>query len=230
METKGVQKVHDLNEESLGKIREHRFIISAHQKSLSEEQSVRWILCAGRESRSFPDILSNMIERASDPDVKLILEANLDDEFGNGNPEHAHFKHYIHLLQKIGLSEDEFLRYEERAGIKLALDLAYSVSQGSDVGIALGYMLVNEGMTPITYGAVDVALHQHFPNLQTEFFRMHVEVDAEHVAQLYDAVSRMPHESLDSILFGISIGERGMAVLLDEALGIFEPLSRPIAA
>lgn len=217
---RGIQ-VH--NSDCLARIRAHPFIERAHAGGLSKEQVLRWIYCAGRESRSFPDVLVNMIERSTDEGVRSILEANLADEFGNGDPEHAHFRHYIYLLEKIGLSESTFVAYVERSGIRLALDLAYSVSEGEDVGIALGYMLVNEGMTPITYDAVDVALHRYFPNLQTEFFRLHVEVDAEHVAQLYEAITRMPEESLDSIQFGISIGERGMAILLDEALGIFEP-------
>lgn len=209
-------------EEGLDTIRSHRFILDAHSLTLTHEQTIRWIMCAGRESRSFPDILIGMIERTTNPAVEKILKENLADEHGNGNPEHAHFRHYIHLLQKIGMSEQEFQAYDEKAGIRLALDLAYNVANSDNSAVALGYMLVNEGMTPITYDAVDVALHNFYPDLTTSFFQMHVEVDEHHVAELYKAVEAMPDTVVDDIVFGVQLGERGMAVLLDEALGVFD--------
>jgi len=214
---------------SLAVIRCHRFVRAAHGRALSHEQAIRWIMCAGRESRSFPDILTGMIERTQDAAIIQILQENLADEYGNGNPEQAHFKHYIHLLRKIGITEQQFAGYSERAGIKLALALAYSMACEDNSAIALGYMLVNEGMTPITYGAADVALHQYHPDLETSFFRLHVEVDEHHVAELYRAVAQLPNSAVDDIVFGIQLGERGMAVLLDEALGVFD-VKHPFAS
>ena len=222
MKADHVEQVRHAAEESFARIRDHEFIAHATFGKLEEGQCIRWVMCAGRESRSFPDILQNMLEIVDSEEISKILGENLADEFGNGNPEQAHFRHYVHLLAKLGFSEAEFNAYPEKAGIQLALHLAYNISMQEDVPLALGYMLVNEGMTPITYGAVDVALHVHFPSLTTEFFRLHVEVDEEHVAQLYEAVSTLPDEALPSVLFGIAVGERGMAVLLDEALGLFE--------
>lgn len=207
---------------SLHRINAHRFIIEAAGGMLTQEQCIRWVMCAGRESRSFPQVLTNMLDHVSDPAIRAVLQANLDDEFGNGNLDHAHFRHYIHLLKQLDISEQDFVEYTERAGVRLALDLAHSISQSEDPAVSLGYMLVNEGMTPITYGAVEGALKKHFPALSTEFFRIHVEVDHEHVAQLYDAIRRVPDDCAASLLFGIALGERGMAVLLDEALGLFD--------
>jgi hypothetical protein len=111
----------------------------------------------------------------------------------------------------------------------LALDLAYNVSSQQNVAIAIGYMLVNEGITPITYGVVEEALLAHVPGLRTQFFRMHVDIDSEHVEQLYDAVGRLDDAELTDLTFGIQLGERGMAVLLDEALGVFEFWALPVA-
>lgn len=230
MKSQSVETVRQAVEASLEAIRSHRFITGAHLLALTHEQTIRWIMCAGRESRSFPDILIGMIERTTNPAVKKILEENLDDEHGNGNPEHAHFRHYVHLLQKIGMSEQQFQAYTEKAGIRLALDLAYNVANGDNSAVALGYMLVNEGMTPITYDAVDVALHKFYPDLTTSFFQMHVEVDEHHVAELYKAVEAMPDAVVDDIVFGVQLGERGMAALLDEALGIFHVWHAPEAA
>lgn len=211
-----------MTEKSLDRIRAHRFIREAHAGALSKSQVLRWILCAGRESRSFPEILENMVKRVDDPLVLEILRENLDDEYGNGDSDEAHFQHYLHLLHDVGLSTEAFESYVERAGIRLALDLAYNVSSQPVPEIAIGYMLVNEGMTPITYDAVDVAIHKHFPTLATKFFRLHVEVDEHHVNELYRAIGALDDASVDDILFGVGLGERGMGVLLDEALGVFD--------
>jgi pyrroloquinoline quinone (PQQ) biosynthesis protein C len=103
-----IEVVREVVEDSLARIRKHKFIVDGFSGRLTHEQCVRWIMCAGRESRSFPDILQNMIEIVSDCDIRQVLQSNLEDEFGNGNPDHAHFKHYLHLIRKIGLSETDF--------------------------------------------------------------------------------------------------------------------------
>jgi pyrroloquinoline quinone (PQQ) biosynthesis protein C len=222
MNPQKVNAVREANEASLSRIKQHPFIRKAHEKSLTKNQSERWILCAGRESRTFPGILENMVNQSSNPGVKAILQENLDDEYGNGNPDHAHFKHYLHLLEKLGIPYSVFESYHEKAGISLAISLAKNISQQPDEALAIGYMLVNEGMTPITYEAARSTLTAHHPRLNTTFFDLHIEVDAEHVAELYNAVTFLPDSDMEALLFGISIGERGMAVLLDEALGIYD--------
>jgi pyrroloquinoline quinone (PQQ) biosynthesis protein C len=210
------------NDESLNRIRQHPFIVQAHARKLTKSQSERWILCAGRESHSFPKILENMVARCTNERVTEILRENLNDEYGNGNTEHAHFKHYLHLLDNLGIARVTFDNYREQAGIKLALSLAYNISTQPSEGVAIGYMLVNEGMTPITYEAARSTLTHYYPKLRTTFFDLHIEVDEHHVEELYKAVEAMPESSMEDLLFGISIGERGMAVLLDEALGMFD--------
>jgi pyrroloquinoline quinone (PQQ) biosynthesis protein C len=210
------------NEACLDRIRAHPFIQEAHRRHLTRDQSERWILCAGRESYSFPAILERMIERSSIPAVREILVRNLEDEYGNGKPEEAHFRHYLQLLEDLGIPREHFEAYRERAGIRLALNLAYNVSSQSREGIALGYMLVNEGMTPITYEAARSTLTHYYPDLRTVFFDLHIAVDEQHVADLYRAIEAMPAASAEDVAFGISVGERGMAVLLDEVLGVFD--------
>lgn len=207
---------------SLDRIRQHPFIVEANAQRLTREQAERWIMCAGRESRSFPHILENMKARCSNEKLRKILLSNLNDEYGNGDPEDAHFKHYLHLLDKLNLPREGFYQYKERAGIKLALSLAYNVSVQPNEAIAIGYMLVNEGMTQITYGGVDRALRRYYPELKTLFFDLHVEIDEKHVEDLYSAVDDMDLLQSEDLLLGISIGERGMAVLLDEAYGLFD--------
>lgn len=209
-------------DESLRRIGQHPFILEANIHKLEKEQAVRWIKCAGRESRSFPHILENMVARCSNKKVRGILADNLNDEYGNGNMEEAHFNHYLHLLDNLGILRELFWGYEERAGIKLALSLAYNISMQKNEAVAIGYMLVNEGMTPITYGAACHALRDYYPMMETRFFELHVEIDAKHVEDLYAAVDELELGQAQNLLFGISIGERGMAVLLDEAYGMYD--------
>lgn len=218
-----IQTIENAVNESLDRIRAHPFILGGYNKNLTQDQAVRWVKCAGRESRSFPHIIENMITRTDNRSVIQILQENLDDEYGHGNPNHAHFMHYLHLLDEIGVSRKEFEEYEEKAGVKLALSLAYNISMQDSQGVSLGYMQVNEGMTCITYSSMKDAFSTYYPNIKTPFFDIHIEVDEHHVAELYKAAHHLGEKHLDDILFGVSIGERGMAVLLDEALGIYDP-------
>jgi CelD/BcsL family acetyltransferase involved in cellulose biosynthesis len=50
-------------------------------------------------------------------------------------------------------------------------------------------------------------------------------VDEHHVRELYRAVATLDESAMDDLLFGVALGERGMAVLLDEALGVFDSVS-----
>jgi pyrroloquinoline quinone (PQQ) biosynthesis protein C len=208
--------------DSLDRVRLHRFITNAMDGKLNKEQAGRWIKCAGRESRSFPYILQNMISVTTNETVKNILQENLNDELGNGEINHAHFRHYLHLLDEIAVSRDDFFGYHEGPGIKFALSMAYNVSTANNMALALGYMVINEGMTPITYNAARSALMPFYPNLNTRFFDMHIEVDDRHVEELYRAIDCLSEPDLDDVRFGVLAGERGMASLLDEALGLFD--------
>lgn len=208
--------------ESLKRIGEHPFIIRARAQALTKEQAQRWIMCAGRESRSFPTILENMVARCKNDIVKEVLTENLNDEHGNGDPEEAHFRHYLHLLDKLGMAREAFYNYQEREGIRLALSLAYNISKQDKEGVAIGYMLVNEGMTQTIYSSVQKALQPYYPDLQTRFFDLHVEVDEKHLESLYTAVDEIDQAKQEELLFGVKVGERGMAVLLDEAYGLFD--------
>jgi pyrroloquinoline quinone (PQQ) biosynthesis protein C len=207
---------------SIERIRQHPFIMKGNNKTLSLEQALRWVMCAGRESKSFPEIIQNMITKCDNEIVMQILNDNLNDEYGSGNPEDAHFQHYLHLLDELGVTRSEFDNYNEKAGIKLALSLAYNTSTQNNIGIAIGYMIVNEGITCISYSSMKSAFQRFFPAIKTPFFDVHIEVDEHHVAELYKATSYLNDSFLDDIIFGIEIGERGMAVLLDEALGVYD--------
>ena len=72
--------------ESLVRIHQHPFIVEANSHKLTEDQAKRWIMCAGRESRSFPDLLENLISWCKNEQIKNILMQNLADEKGNGVP------------------------------------------------------------------------------------------------------------------------------------------------
>ncbi|MFI1738560.1 iron-containing redox enzyme family protein [Streptomyces sioyaensis] len=216
-------------ERSLTAVRRHPLIISAEAGTLPLEHSKRWIFCAGRESRSFPWILKDLLAWTSDEKVKTILEENLYDELGSGDPSHAHFLHYLHLLDDLRVPRAEFDNYQERLGIKLALSLAFNIAKSRNAGRAIGYMLVNEAMTPVTYTAAKSALTGHFPHLRTNFFDLHIEVDDHHVAALYEAVEVLPETEREDLEFGIALGRRGMEILLDEAYGIFDAHLEPIA-
>ena len=212
-------------EPALHRIRNHPFVKRAHAGLLTKEEGLRWIKCAGRESRTFPKILERMLEHCFEPAVRQILQSNLEDECGNGNPDRAHYKHYLDLLDRVGVGRERFEEYPEKAGIRLAVELALSISAKPNLAQALGYMLVNEGMTPITYEAVRAALLPYFPDLKTKFFDMHIAVDEKHVEDLYHAVNELPAAALDDVCFGVMVGERGMAVLLDEVIGLYDGMS-----
>jgi len=49
-----------------------------------------------------------------------------------------------------------------------------------------------------------------------------VVTDQLSVAELYRAVDELPPSALDEVCFGVMVGERGMAVLLDEVIGLYD--------
>jgi len=200
----------------------HPFLKKAKNGSLTEKQVISWIMCAGRESRAFPEIIKNMIQWVNNENIKSILIDNLNDEYGNGNPNEAHFMHYIQLLNKINLTEQDFLDYKDKEGVKFAVSLAYNVSNSEDIGFVLGYMLLNEALTPIIYSAIQDAMKKYYPNLNTDFFDIHIKVDEHHVEELFKAIENLTEKELESIQFGIELGQRGMSVILDESLGVFD--------
>jgi len=209
-------------EDGLERIRRHPFITGAHELTLTKNQGQRWIMCAGRESRSFVAILKNLASWCANENVREILLANLADELGKGDPQEAHYVHYLGLLDALCIPRSNFYSYSEKAGIKLALSLAYNISLSKRESCALGYLLINEAMTPITYGAAKTALRVYYPDLKTDFFDIHVVTDDLHVKKLYEAVDELSETLQQELFFGIHLGERGMAVLLDEAFGIFD--------
>lgn len=210
-----------VNDTALKNIRNHPFIKKSRSNTLTKGETIRWIFCAGRESETFPSILENMLAYCDNSTIQKILQENLDDEYGNGNMEHTHFNHYLQLLDKLGIERTAFRSYNEKAGIRLAIELAESISNSKKLAIALGYMLINEGMTPLTYSAIKKSCMSHYPDLSTPFFDMHIEVDKHHVEELLRAIEQLPPEKYDEVKYGINLGERGMAVLLDEVVGIF---------
>lgn len=209
---------------SLNRLRQHPFLKLAQNRELSKEQITRWLMCAGRESRIFPNVVRNMMLRclADHEEIRAILAQNLNDELGNGNPEEAHFRHYEKLLESMEISKDQFLNYEEGAGINLALSLATNVSYKQPLPVAIGYLLVNEGMTPVTYAAVGKSLAHQYQYSKIPFLEVHVAIDARHVAALLRAVDQLTDVDMERLEYGIALGERGMSILLDEAYGIFE--------
>jgi pyrroloquinoline quinone (PQQ) biosynthesis protein C len=209
-------------DEGLQRICEHPFVIEARDRTLSRSKLERWIKCAGRESRLFPDVLENMRMHCTNHRVREILADNLDDEYGNGNPERAHFRLYLQLLDELMIPREYFYEYQERAGIKLACELAENISLQPNLAIAIGYMLINEGIPKIAFAAVQHALLGYYPTLQTDFFKLHIETDEKHITDLYAAVNELDADQETDLLFGISVGERASAVLLDEAYGLFD--------
>ena len=205
----------------LHRIQRHPFLQQARDGLLPKEGALRWIFCAGRESRSFPSILRALIARSSEACIINALSENLADENGRGNPEDAHFQHYLRLLDEIGVSRQSFESYSEKSGIHLALAIANSVATHANDGVSVGYMLINEAITPLTYRAAQRAIERFYPRLQTRFFDLHVEVDAEHVEQLRSLLGVATTLRQDNVSYGVSLGERGMLSLLDEAYGFF---------
>lgn len=66
-------------------------------------------------------------------------------------------------------------------------------------------MLVNEGMTPITYLAARAALLPYFPGLKTTFFDMQISTDEHHAVELYRAVAELQRSALDDVHFGVML-------------------------
>jgi pyrroloquinoline quinone (PQQ) biosynthesis protein C len=224
MRTELLASIRTENEAALARLRSHPFIRIAHAKALTRDKAHRMLEAMSCDSRAFLVQLRAGVNRLRDlPQYEALLpimKRNLDDEEGNDNPEEAHWRHYVHLALQLGYTEEALLGYEGNIGVKYAVQLAHSVPF-REVPCWVGYMLLNEGATPVTYGAEEVALRVYYPELKTKFFTMHVEVDEHHVAELYEAVRLLPDSAYYEVLQDIAMGELGMVAILDEAFGLF---------
>lgn len=209
-------------DDALDRITRHPLLVQLQAGRAGFPRVARWVYCAGRESRAFPGMLEGMLTWSTDPVLTHVLRANLDDELGNGNPSEAHFQHYQHLLPELGLSVDQFNAYVEGPGITTALRAADYVATCRNEPLALGYMLINEAMTPAIYGAVESGLLSDGIQVRSTFFRLHVASDEQHVAMLLQACAGPFSRDAESVRDGLLLGERCMAVLLDEANGVFD--------
>jgi len=207
---------------AVARLRLHPFVAQAGKLRLSAAQGRRWIFCAGLESRSFPEILAGLIKWTENRKLTAVLEENLADELGRGNSIEAHFAHYLQLLDKLNIDRSEFEEYRKGVGVSFALSIAYNIASSRNEALALGYMLVNEAMTPVTYAAANSVLTQYYPTLQTDFFTLHIMVDQQHVEALYSIVDVFPESAREDLVFGVRLGVRGMEALLDEAYGVFD--------
>jgi hypothetical protein len=145
---------------------------------------------------------------------------------GRDDPSHA--DDHRRLLEDIGLPGAEFDGYHERAGVRFSLDLARGMALVPDAPVALGYTLVGAVMGPVVHGAVDLAIHHLYPDLVTDFFRLDVDAEAERVDRLFEAIGLLADDDHDDVVFGVSAGERGMAAVLDEALGLLDAPSASV--
>ena len=204
-------------------LRKHPFIRGAMSGQLTRDQSVRWVMCAGRESRSFPTILTKLLQWTADPRIREILQENLDDELGNGNHDDAHFVHYLSLLDSLGIDRGRFDDYAESAGIQFALSLAFNLADSQRAAWAIGYMLLNEAMTPVTYDGPHAT---HSQNTSQAYKRTSLTCTSALMPSMSKPSTRpcgfFPTTlqricSLDSRL-----AKRGMEVLLDEAYGVLD--------
>lgn len=218
-----ITKIKPRLDEALDKIRKHPFIIKSNNRILTNDQIERWVMCAGHESYNFPVIIEGNIKTTTNKKIRQVLKNNLNDENGNGNGENSqsHFKHYLNLLDDLGIDVDRLFRYQKKPGIKVALSIAYHVASMKNDNVSLGYLLFSEGSTPLIYGAVKQSVLDNHPNVETNFFDLHIESDEEHCCEIMN-LSVVYADSMEEFEYGVSLGQRGMELLLDEALGIFE--------
>jgi pyrroloquinoline quinone (PQQ) biosynthesis protein C len=201
---------------STNRLRNHRFVRAAADAELSREQLIRWILCAGKESRAFPDVLRGAL-RSAKGSAHVVLKKNLDDELGNGDPNEAHFQHYLRLLDEIGVLRSVYELYEPGRDLRAALELAAKVANGTSVARLYGYLVLNESATGPIYHAMEIAAAQLFPNLQSRFFSLHVSGDEVHVRDLLTVATEFTVEHGDEVLDGIELGEHGLCLVLNES-------------
>jgi hypothetical protein len=99
----------------------HRFVVDGYKKRLNWDKIKRWIFCAGKESRTFPSLLEEAAKVARNEDLRNVLLMNLNDELGDGDSLEAHFKHYLQLLDKLGIDRDNLIRINRRQAFNVHL-------------------------------------------------------------------------------------------------------------
>lgn len=201
---------------------DHVLVASARDGTLELQRFVSWVLCAGKESRIFPVVLRAAASRASGA-LRGVLRRNLQDELGDGTRGGSHFDHYLQLLDDIGVSREAFDRMPVGNDLATALSLAIELARDADLPRLYGYLLMNEVATAPVYGALESAALRIFPELSSSFFRLHVDGDAAHVADLLSVASTFSGSRETLVGEGIQLGARGIQLVLDAAQEMGNP-------
>jgi pyrroloquinoline quinone (PQQ) biosynthesis protein C len=204
-------------DEAVATVINHPLVTQGRTGQLEWGKIKNWIFCAGRESKQFPEVVQAAIDNATNEDFSAALRRNLNDELGKGDPNEAHFQHYLQLLRTLNISRSEFDGYPEGDGLKRALEIAAEVINARDEALMLGYLLVNEELTGPIYGAIEQSLTRRRPEVHTKFFQIHVEGERDHVRALLVAGDQLQANRSERVLEGIRQGAEDMRSLLNEA-------------
>ena len=117
-------------------------MVKANARALSKNRLERWIKCAGRESRLFPNILENMAALCLNERIKQVLVDNLDDERGNGDLGVRIPSSICSCLMNLAFTA-KISTTMRSGGSRFACELAQNISLQSNLAIAMGYMLIN---------------------------------------------------------------------------------------
>jgi hypothetical protein len=210
-------------------IRKHEFVaqglITDSRAGLEDAQLFRWLCCAARHCQLFTDILRSALKLpfGTSARIRQVLQVNLDDETGNGEPEKAHYQEYVLLAATLGRLS-EFESYRVGSGLTKALAVANRLILDDVVspGLIFGYVLINEALISTIFQAVKRAFNAHHPDIDMQFFDKHISTDKGHVQQLVAAGDQLPERYDGDVVEGILRGKNAMIWLLDEACGSWQ--------
>jgi quercetin dioxygenase-like cupin family protein/pyrroloquinoline quinone (PQQ) biosynthesis protein C len=162
-------------------------------------------------SRHFTRYLVSLLGQLGDGDDVLALLQNLREEMGvDGNAELTHAEMFQRTLRRVGVVPAEHPVLPATLGLVGEM-MEHCRSSDPLAGLA-ALCLGAEAIVPLVYRPLLASLEQlGFDAEASEFFRIHIEEDADHALAMLRIMRRMAQARPDRFAHAVGIGSRMIA-------------------
>ena len=177
-------------------------------QSLSPQQLRMFLKQYHYFCKHFVKLLEGLLYRTPVDQINMRIELakTLYSELGNGKPGQAHITLLTNFSRALGIKDEELARTEPLPSVITYLETLDRLFMESDFLRALGAELAVEvtAASEFKYFYPGLSGYDMFKDQDLEFFRLHLEEEAQHESWLLDAVEATAesHEDYERVALG----------------------------
>lgn len=174
----------------------------------------RFVAHDGVVAHQFAQLLSAIIAKTDDADVRIVLVENLWDEHGAGNPDRIHARLFDQMAASIGVTS--FSPIDSVASQRF-IDVHYGLLDRSLLAAVAAFCYANEFLCLHEFPRIEARCQEIFPAFDGAYFRENSRVDALHTRRL-EAALRLLARSKDSF----EVARDGCLLALEARAAIYD--------